>query len=162
NFADAFFPLALLHWGHHETLQMSFSLQMVASTALAGAWLMLLTRRTDRPLGRAIWLILPCLLGLGLTGASGLVFVPALALWLASAGWRGLRSRDVVRGMTLLGLAALGAAVVVFYYADYHAPEPVHQRSDLVAAGRTGLQFLGMWAGLAGIRYWPWPAVAAA
>src|ERR1700694_80728 len=32
--ADAFFPLALLHWGHHETLLQSFLVQLVASTAL--------------------------------------------------------------------------------------------------------------------------------
>lgn len=156
--ADAFFPLVLLHWGHHGNTLRGDTTGNVLATALACAVLGVIVchrRALSLRVGVAVGL---CLLLLPLCGANGLAFVPALALWLGHAGasrWRSAEPGGKQAGLVLLTLAVAALLLCGLYFLDYHhpghhAPSP-GPRSSL----RTGLEFLA--AGWGRPAEWLWP-----
>ncbi len=90
-YADAFFPLALLHMGHHANFESSFQIGFVLSEVLACTLLLLIacTRRLSTVGG--VVAAGMCLVALPYLGAQGVALVPALALWMvfsAAALWK--------------------------------------------------------------------------
>jgi hypothetical protein len=83
--ADAFFPLALLHWGQHQNLLWDFGVQFLCSTLFAIALLLALVSVRGAPTPRQGIVAGLCLLGLPLCGANGLLLVPLPAAWLVAA-----------------------------------------------------------------------------
>lgn len=81
--ADAFFPLLLLHLGNWDNLVWAWQIQFVLPTVLAGVLLLVIVARPtpSSPAIAAIGAL--ALICLPLSGANGLVFAPALAVWFA-------------------------------------------------------------------------------
>jgi hypothetical protein len=107
--SDALFPLALLNWGHHATLLLSWQAQFALSTLLAcGALAMIV--RTTRDLGtRRIAVTVILLALLLLCGMNGVALVPALLCWVAAGtGIHYVRTILFAAAAAALGLVAVG------------------------------------------------------
>jgi len=155
---DAFFPLAVLHWGQGENLQWGFQLNFVTAVLLAGLVLVQVARCGERLGIRSALGITACLVCLGLCGTFGLAYVPAVACWIALAGVLRRRDRDAHArrdGTILLLLAALPAALVGAYFLGYQGPEHHETSPGLGASLRTSLQFLSYGIGPAAKETWP-------
>ncbi len=158
HWADAFFPLALLHWGHWEVFLMAFLFQFIVSTGLAVVILAVIVRQQLPSSGQSL-LAAICLVCLPFTGANGLIFVPPLALWLAVIAVRRWRRaadarerRQVAWLFALIGLAVLLCLANV---AAYHKPAGQPPSLGRRAIMQTSMQFLGMSWGSAGMLEWP-------
>jgi hypothetical protein len=158
HFADAFFPLALLHWGHWEIFIMAFLFQFVASTGLALTIFAILIRR-EVPTDRQSLLIALCLMLLPLLGSNGLVFVPPLALWLLWIGILRWRDANDARGWrqaaVLISFAGFAALLCGLYISGFHRPAGHPVSPNWRWTFRTCSQFVGMSLGSAGIWMWP-------
>ncbi len=165
SLTDAFFPLILLHWGQSETLLISFALNLVASTVLAGVILCVLVRlRTAPTLGQGVIVGLS-LLALPLCGSNGAVMVPPLALWLGWAGVLGWRSGSAAgrrNGAIVLALALASLLLLGIYLAGLHrGPSPTLPGTPQQAAV-AALAFLSSSAGALARIIWPISGILAA
>src|SRR5262249_54275577 len=87
---DAFFPLALLHWGHCDSLLWAWQISFLIPTVLVGVLFLLLLPGTGHaPRLTPSFLPPPCLPLLPLCGAVALPYVCLLGAWF---GWFGLRA----------------------------------------------------------------------
>jgi hypothetical protein len=157
-FSDAFFPLALLHWGQYETLMISYAVNLVASTVLAGVALVILVEVRRLPSPRQALLFGGCLLALPLCGSSGAALVPLLALWLGLAGAAYLRPGSEKRsraGVFLVTLAVASAAWSAGYFLSLKRLPTTPPAPSAADAGRTALEFLSNSAGPAAETVWP-------
>jgi hypothetical protein len=155
---DAFFPLALLHWGQYETLVISYALNLAASAALGSAALFVIVRVRGVPTARQAILYALCLFALPLCGSSGVALVPALALWLAVGGvvrWRDGRPHARRDGALLLALAAAALAQVAVYLAGLRQVATPFKSPGIDASLRTFAQFLTNCLGPAAQSLWP-------
>jgi hypothetical protein len=118
---DAFFPIALLHFGHRWTFIWGSMAHYVVTTALAGTVLAVIVRCPKGLSPGAALATGTCLLLLPLCGAPGLALAPALALWLLYAGLRLRRGDPGQRRSGLIQLLFVGGAVLVVgaYYYDF-------------------------------------------
>jgi hypothetical protein len=163
RYADAFFPLVLLHEGHHANLLWSWQVQFILSTALAGAILALIVGRGSRPGPGTAALVGTCLALLPLCGANGLAFVPALALWLGGLSVAAARSgerhgrRNALR---ILGLTAPALVVMVLYFRGFQGARHHPSAAGVWEALRTGLQFLSLGFGPSAALLWPGSGLA--
>jgi hypothetical protein len=158
SYADALFPLLLLNWGHYENLLWCWPVTFVLPVAIVCVLLAWLVQnegylKSSTALSAGISLVM-----LPLCGVPGLVYVPALSLWLFTVGlhlWRsaGFPNRYLAPAIWSLILTAL--SVTALYFVNYHQPTPhlgvVHPRSSAIA----GLQFLTGSFGPAGQFFWP-------
>ncbi len=156
RWADAFFPLLLLHLGHWNNLVWSWQIQFALSSALA---MMLL-----------VWVAMPrrgpgTLVAMGgvltlmpLTGGNGLMVAGLMGPWVLWDGfrhWRWGASTAARRaGLALMLLVALAGAVSVLYLVGYARPpwappSPGREQSLETAARITALAFgpaaVGSW-----------------
>jgi hypothetical protein len=149
HYADAFFPVALLNWGHCENLLWSWQVGFLVSVVLAGAVLVLIVTDGGRARFRTLLLTAMCLLLLPLCGANGLAFVPGLALWVLYewrvAGREGRVGKGA--GLLVIGMAAGALLLSGLYFVGYQRTE-IHPASPSFSASiRTAVQFLGMSVG---------------
>jgi hypothetical protein len=152
-FTDAYFPLALLHWGQHQNLLWSFEVQFIGSAVLALIVLVGVAIVPGRPTTGQGLLIGGCLVVLPLWGANGLLLVPPLALWLAAAGaarWRSGLPHARRDGALWLGLAGAALSLVAASFVGEkgvgaHPPSP-----DTTATVQTAYQFFVMAVGPGG------------
>ena len=146
--ADAFFPLASLHWGRLGDMLWGDQLQYVSTGALQAIALCVMLRcRESMSRGAAIGLG-ACLVAMAFAGGQGVVMVPALALWLALAA-RGQGGATRIAG-ALAAAVALVAALAIGL-----SGTPAHETTrDPSRIGATVLQFAGMAAGPAGRFGW--------
>ncbi len=155
---DAFFSLALLHWGQGENLPWGFQLGFVTAAVLAGLVLVEVARCGERLRIRSALWVTACLVGLGLCGTFGLAYLPAMTCWIALAGAVRWRDRDAHArrdAAVLLVLAALPVALVGAYFVGYQRPEHHEAWPNLGALLRTSLQFLSCGFGPAAEEIWP-------
>jgi hypothetical protein len=160
-YADAIFPLALLHWGHWENLlwqwQVGFVIPMVLVFVLLA---IIVAKGAALPLRWGILMGI-CLLVLPLCGAPGLPFVVTLACWLGYRGvalWRSGQGHGRRDGATLLAFAAAALLLTGWYFVGLamhreQSANPGVWRGLVVSA-----RFLGMSFGLAGEKLWPFSA----
>jgi hypothetical protein len=156
SYFDAFFPLALLNYGHCENLLWSFQIEFVLSTIFAVGLLLVVTLQGHRgPSLLSLSMAAACLLALPLTGAHGLPFVPPFAVWLIVWAWP---CRLMPGGGRTVALATLSAAaslfLVAWYFVGYthcelHPPSP-----GLETTFKVTRQFLAMGCGAGIIAYW--------
>jgi hypothetical protein len=86
DYADAFFPIALLHMGNWENLVWSWQVGFVLPTAIiCGVLLVMIAHPTLTTPGAAVFTGVSLVL-LPLCGGNGLLFVPFLGLWLSYCG----------------------------------------------------------------------------
>lgn len=124
---DAFFPAALLHWGHAENLLWWWQVVWVLPTLIAGSLLARIACRRVPLSRRAAGVVWAHLGLLFLCGSPGLAMIPALALWLGYCGWGRWRSgepgarRD---GLWIMVLAALALLLVPLYFVGFVGGTP--------------------------------------
>ncbi len=130
HWADAFFPVSLLHIGHWENFVMGYQVCFVLFAVLATSLAVIALRITHANGFRSGVLAGVCLTLLALTGGSGLVVVPVVSAWLvfvAVSVWRrGAKSRAIV----VFLLAVLPLAYLRVYFQGYHKPEHHPQPSS--------------------------------
>ncbi len=155
SLADAFFPLALLHPGHAETLIFFIQLCFVLPVALfTVALIIIATGRWERS-PAAAWTLAICVALLPLNGAIGLLIAPALVVWMA---WIAISRR----GPLAFGLSAVTTTVVaVLYFVGFHRPPTVFP-FDRTLRGtlRTLVEVFSVGLGPGGAWLWPWSGIA--
>lgn len=134
---DMFLPLCMMGLAHYMNLLWSFTIQLVLSTALFCFILAFVTVIEKKPAFAVV--ALPCLL-LPLCGASGLILVLPVAVWLAlvGIGHPELRNRRAPFFVTSF-LVFLMCAAYLAHYENHHPL--VTNPADFL---RGCTQFLGM------------------
>jgi hypothetical protein len=160
QFADLFFPVALLNWGHWENLISSWQVQFISSSVLTGILIVIAaTAGATLTLGRT-WAAGFCLVLLPLCGANGLAFVPAVGFWLIAASVEAFRRRQFASAITGCLFVAFAAAISGVYFIGFQKTDQGSPAID--AALRTTLEFLTVCLGPAANRYWPYSAAIVA
>jgi hypothetical protein len=159
SLCDAFFPLVLLNWGHFVNIGWGFQLNFVTAVSLTGVVVIVIARCGSRLSWASAGLVAACMLGAGLCGFYGLLYLPAMAAWLAFAAivtWRSAEPRAKPRALGLAALAALLLALVgVCFLGLERVPRPSGAQVGLLERVRTGVQFLSGALGLASKEIWP-------
>ncbi|RUL87699.1 hypothetical protein [Tautonia sociabilis] len=146
SYADAVFPIALLHFGHFNNLLWSWQIQFGLSTML-GLWAAALLAGNRGRVGPGTLVTLGVLLAmLPLCGANGLAMVPPLAAWLVGVGIARLRKK-ASGGWGAIAASVPGVALTAFYFVNYDRPRQIDRASSLGAVVRTGVQFLSIGLG---------------
>jgi len=157
-YADAIFPVALLHWGHWENLIWSIQVSYVLPSVLVFILLAVIVLKGNAlSLGSGI-LAGTCLLSLPLCMASGLPFVPPLACWLGYWGvrlWRSGRPHGRRDGAVLLALAVAAVALCAFYFVGLKMHPNQALNPGLWASLLATVRFLCMSLGIVGRQLWP-------
>jgi hypothetical protein len=157
SYCDAFFPLALLHWGHWPNLLWSFTVHFVSTTILAGLLLSVIARKRDPLAHGPVVLAGFCLLLLPLTGSTGLVVLPPIALWLVVSGvtrWSSTETHGRRDAIILLSLATSLLFLVGLYFLGFRRHVYVNP-PGLRTGVRTAVMFLC--SGLGSIGWLSWP-----
>lgn len=162
SWTDAFFPLAVLHWGHvGPLLQNQYLIYALSATLLYS--LVYLVARAPSPLEwRHVALASIALVVLVLCGATGVAMGAPLALWLASAAWESQRESgaSASRRAAVLLLAAAPPVLMGLYFVGFRIPPDAASAPGtagvLILAGR----FLSTAIGSAGRSGWPFSGLA--
>lgn len=175
RYADAFFPVVLLHLGNWENLFWSWQLSFVISVVLACLILLVLVadRLTDwrgAAVAGAALMLLP------LCGGTGLLFVPPLALWFL---YLGLFPQHAKRHALVTGPAPVPSAsptlarrvlvitstitlgLMVVYFVGYERPSWTPPNPGIWPSFIATLQFLALAFGPAARSAWVWSIAAA-
>jgi hypothetical protein len=161
RYADAVFPLALLHWGHQPNLLAHLNLFFVVAGALMVAATALIAGGRWRTSPRGAAALCACLILLPLHGAVGLTLALPLALWASYAGYRGVRAPEP--GTRRAGYTLLGGSVAVLvlagaYFIGFSRP-PYHPTTPSAAASlRSAAEVLAVSLGPVAATAWPWSA----
>jgi hypothetical protein len=164
HWADAFFPVSLLHVGHWENLLMGYQLCFVLFTLLVtgiGVTALRTTRETAFRSGVTAGVLA---LMLSLCGGFGLVVALPVCGWLAYLAVIAGRTGPRWQAAVLVGLAVLPLLYLWAYQAGYERPthgfppERVPQPGEggPRAVGRVTAQTLAMAFGIGAETVWPW------
>ncbi|MCL5745489.1 MAG: hypothetical protein M1541_16455 [Acidobacteria bacterium] len=151
RFADAVFPVALLHLGNWENLFWSWQIGFVLSTLLACALLSALVSREGLASRGAACMAGCSLMALPLCGGSGLLLVPLPAIWIFYCGVPHRRSGT---GKFLLGSSVTAIALTCVYLIGYVRPSWAPPNPDTATELRATAQFLAMEFGPAARDSW--------
>ena len=165
RFADAFFPIALLHIGNAENLLWCWQLTQVVPTVLTCVMLLVLvsnrafTAPTSAIVGGATLVLLP------LSGSHALLFAPSLSLWFGYWGLRAWRAATAGRptrwiGGYWIGAAILSLAFTGLYFLRYTRPSWRPADPTIPQALETAAKFLAMGLGPAVRTSWALAIVA--
>ncbi|MFL5327723.1 MAG: hypothetical protein ACJ8C4_02310 [Gemmataceae bacterium] len=146
DFADAFFPVALLNWGQFENYLIGFQISFALSAGLACAWLFGALRSQRLP----IWTWFVPLL-LALCGAHGLAYVPPLGLatlWLS-------RGETPLRRVTAWTLVGLSFAMIALYFRGYGRPADHPQSAGIIPSLKIATEVLALGWGWVAQMTWP-------
>jgi hypothetical protein len=155
-YADAFFPLVMLHWGQAENLVLSFQIQFVGSSVLALVALLLVVGPGPMSFRRALALG-GCTALFPLFGGNGLALAPALAVCVLLAGWdvRTARPGGIWRALGVWILALVSVALTALYFVNYERPAKHPPNDSPAAVLDAAMQFLTMGLGTAAKTIWP-------
>jgi hypothetical protein len=147
TFADAFFPIALLHLGNWQTLFWSWLLSIVFPTALTLALLLVLVVFGSLANPLAAVIAGTCLVLLPLCGANGLLIVPLMALWLLFYGmhhWHRMKKSGGSRWVSglLIGSSILALSLSALYFVGYQHPTWYPPSPDFLTTLVTAAKFL--------------------
>lgn len=152
SFADAFFPITLLHLGNWENLFWSWQLGFVLPTALTLAVLLVIVSSPIIRTTRAAFVAGICLVLLPLCGVNGLLFVPFIALWFGYSGivnWRLIKTQGGQRWISafLIGSALIALSLTALYYYGYERPSWTPPNPGILATLETTAKFLALGLG---------------
>lgn len=155
HWADAFFPVSLLHVGHWENFIMGYQICFVLFAVLATGLTVVALRITRANAFRSGVTAGALLMLLALTGGSGLVVVPPVAAWLVVVAVSVWQSGAKGRAALLLLLAALPLVYLGVYAGGYERP-PLHPvpSTDPRAVLRVAGEVLAMSFGIAMTPVW--------
>ncbi len=160
HWADSFFPISLLHWGHYENFLMGY--QVVFQVHLVLVVLLLLAILGTTPRNR-FWrglLVGGLTLLTVLSGAGGLGYGPPMACWLLLLAFAEFRAGRSWRGSLLTGLALLPVLYLAIYFHAYTKPAHHPPSAGLWPSLQIASQALGMAWGPSSEYLWPALAVA--
>lgn len=156
HWADAFFPVSLLHVGHWENFVMGYQVCFVLFATLSTLLAVVALRITRENAFRSGTFAALLLMLLALTNGSGLVLVPPVAAWLVFVAvtlWRGGAKGKAV---ALLALAALPVVYAAVYFQGYHRPEHHPAPStDVVRVATVTGEVLAVSLGMGLSTVWP-------
>ena len=160
SWADAFFPLALLHLGNWENLFWGWQFSFVLSVVLTCTILLVLVSNQTLMTPKAAVVAGIALLLLPLCGATGLMFVPILALWLGYCGvlhWYQIKTKGGQRWISifLIGSAVVALALTGLYFVGYQQPTWNPSNPGLISSLKTAAKFLALGFGPAVELSWP-------
>jgi hypothetical protein len=160
SWADAFFPLALLHLGNWENLFWGWQFSFVLSVVLTCTILLVLVSNQTVMTAKAAVVAGIALLLLPLCGATGLAFVPLLALWLGYCGilhWNQVKTNDGRRWVSvfLIGSAVVALVLTGLYFVGYEHPTWNPPNPGLIPSLKTAAKFLALGFGPAVEKSWP-------
>jgi hypothetical protein len=92
GYADAFFPILLLHWGNYDYLLWNWQLSQMIPVGIVLVILSVVVTRGLRPSSGALMLSSVGIVLLPLSGVNGVAYTPGLAAWLLLAGVQSWRS----------------------------------------------------------------------
>jgi len=126
SFADAFFPIILLHLGNWMNLFWSWQFTFVLPTTLTLTLLLVLISYSTLATTTAAVIAGTCLVLLPLCGANGLLIVPLMALWLIYTGVLYLHAEKRHAGSLwisafLIGSAAVALCLSALYFVGYQS-----------------------------------------
>ena len=164
--ADVLIPIALLHLGHWYNLiwghQLFFAIAAATMCGVMGV--IINTRGPDKVFRNGLLVALAGVVLVG-CGGPGVCFLPALALWLAYAGFTLARSPQpghLWKGVTLIAASVGSLALVAFYFSGNRpteglpdAPAASVDAARMLATVRGTLQVLSISAGRLGQDIWP-------
>jgi hypothetical protein len=158
EYADAFFPLLLLNWGHSSHVLFPFLISLVLpviATLAIGAALAAPRSLSRRPVAMVVGL---CLVALPLCGLVGLLYVPGFALGfglIAWSFWTG-RGQHVQAGAAIIlaSSVVLAAAVSAFYFIGYTTPAWNPPSPGWYPSLRAALRVLSLGFGVAAEDNW--------
>jgi hypothetical protein len=157
HFADSFFPIALLHLGNWENLFWGWQFSFVLSAALGCAILLALVSNRLPLNPKAALVAGISLILLPLCGATGLIFVPFLALWLGYCGLlQGYRRQGKPWvSLWLVGSAAVALVFLGLYFIGYESPTWNPPNPGIKETLKTSAMFLAWGLGPAVAKSWP-------
>ena len=161
---DILFPLVLLNLSHATNLLWSWQVQLVSSTVIAGAVILLIVSRAAWPGPGTAAAVGGCLASLALCGANGVALVPALDCWLLAATlahWNSGLPGGRRRALAAATAAVPGIVLTILYFAGYHGSTPHPTSGELILALRTSLQFISLMFGTEAHALWPGSGLAA-
>lgn len=144
HWADAFFPLTLLHVGHCENLLMGYQLCFVLASALAFGVLELAVRATPENGPRTAVLAALASLALALSGGFGIILAMPILVWVGSLILSN-RKRYLATGISLVTVVYIG-----YYFATYERPpdHPPFAWKNWAASVQVAGQFLAISFGI--------------
>jgi hypothetical protein len=159
DFADAFFPLILLHLGNWENLVWSWQLSFVVPVIIiCGVLLVILNQPTLSTPNTAILAGVSLIL-LPLCGGTGILFMPFLLLWLCYCGllhWKAAKNGSEQRwlGGFLLVNVAIALCILGLYFINYERPYWNPPSPGLGATLKTSGMFLALGFGPVAAKSW--------
>jgi hypothetical protein len=151
DYADAFFPIAFLNWGHFENYLIGFQISFAMSMGLACAWMLAaLAWLRQREPANLKWVGV-CLVALPLCGAHGLVYTLPLGLasfWLVRSGPR----FSQIYVATTVAVAWLFTG---YYFRGYVTPDNHPASAGLIPSAMIALETLSLSWGWVGQMTWP-------
>lgn len=149
HWADAFFPLALLHVGHCENLLMGYQLCFVLASALIFGVLELAVRLTTDNAPRTALLGAFAAFALTLCGGFGIILAGPILAWVALVSVHA-GSRQRFNTVMALACALSSIAYIGYYLATYERPEqhPPFDSKHWAASLRVAGQFLAISLGI--------------
>jgi hypothetical protein len=160
DFADAFFPLSVLHCGNSENLLMGMQTNFILFTGLAGFLLITIARHpTSVPWRRSLaaGVALLCLL---LSGGFGLVMAPWLGLWFAWDGamdWVSGQSARKWRGAGKFAFVVVLMVTAIFYL--HGLDRPTESGAGWGIRVKITLECMATALGApSALQYWPYSA----
>ncbi len=165
-YTDAFFPIVILHLGNWENLFWSWQFTFVTSVVLIGGLLLFVATHRDPVPAPTALLAGVALVLLPLTGATGLVFVPVLALYMSARGLRQWRRRSATESpqwstVWLLVFPLIALTLTALYFVGYESPTWYPPSEIDVDFAKTSLKFLAIGFGPASARSWAVSAIVA-
>ena len=141
SIADSAFVFLFLHVGHTENLLMGYQIAFTITVLALSLFALLVAYSDTMPASRAAAWGALCLVTIALGGWLGLVFVPAVGLWVGWQAWRGepdgqaVRNRPDHRRGRVPGMVGLHAAQAQGRCRAIERPDtcgshPQHGRSD--------------------------------
>jgi len=145
RWTDAFYPLALLHWGHAENLLWAWQIGFTSAVLVVLLWLAVMIRAggDDHKHGWALAIVAVLL---PLCGGVGMCFLPFVIVWLACRAFLGKTQKPADRYWALASAIA-GLLVGALYFRGYtmeHSPPPSTIKEVLEAA----IQFFSLALGM--------------
>jgi hypothetical protein len=153
-----------LNPSHATNLLWSWQVQLVASTIIAGAVILIIVSRAAWPGPVAALAVGVCLAALTLCGANGVALVPALAGWLLAsslAHWNSGLPRGRLTALLVLTTATPGIALAILYFAGYESPAHHASAAATRPVLRASVQFLSIMFGTKAPDLWPASGFAA-
>lgn len=154
EWSDAFFPLALLHWGQADTFLRGFQIAFASTMAVFYAAFLLIVLRPIREVKSvSSVLLMLCILTLPLCSGTGLILAPSLLLWLGLVGISILRTqRQGIRSWSPIFflVATVAGGLLIGGYMVGYTRSSLPPAPGLRAALLTTVRFLSLGIGPVG------------